>query len=475
MIKWYIECILGVEARLNLELATSPLQHDDVVVDNLFRFHINPLPSLATSGNGYESAISISSEIQQAANYFVDLIANLNHNNLILVPPVNIDDIFHSIGVSAISSLVETNLLPSDILQDLDSFTSIQFQTFPSQQLPDTPQWTSVILYDIQTWFCRTRNQDTAQPLRNDSLSLVLPQLLSKYYYLLEDHEKSHWDMFLDTLHRITASQQIERPLVFLAHDIFKLARESIHTESLLHLRDLGGEDSETATASFTSQAGHIYTRSQTGQRWEGDDSFIYALKPDDTKSKSTARQPLGSYLTTIQSLNSNRTGSSQTVITNPASHQLQGGILSERLSSSAEVNPMALSPIDLGNAPMVPEFPPEDDQSKLSRQLEEERQILTSLHLISLEAQNQHNLSSNLSVSQDFAINAPQSNEFEMGENHQRGDHIVPSPPTTQIIPSLPPTNQQAKSQETSKAHQPACPDTIIENAHRYPLLACF
>ncbi|KAK2941196.1 hypothetical protein BLNAU_23910 [Blattamonas nauphoetae] len=35
---WYTESILGVEARLNLRVADSPLQRDDIVVDRCFRF-----------------------------------------------------------------------------------------------------------------------------------------------------------------------------------------------------------------------------------------------------------------------------------------------------------------------------------------------------------------------------------------------------------------------------------------------------
>ncbi|KAK2959729.1 hypothetical protein BLNAU_5218 [Blattamonas nauphoetae] len=111
VIVWYIECILGVESRLNLGLADLPLQQDDIVVDNLFRFHINPLPSSPTSGNGYESAYSVSSEIQRVSQYFVELIDNLKKSNLLLIPTITINEIFHSIEERAVGNRKEYSVM----------------------------------------------------------------------------------------------------------------------------------------------------------------------------------------------------------------------------------------------------------------------------------------------------------------------------------------------------------------------------
>ncbi|KAK2955475.1 hypothetical protein BLNAU_9522 [Blattamonas nauphoetae] len=70
---------------------------------------------------------------------------------------------------------------------------------------------------------------------------------------------------------------------MFLTDDLFKKARESIHAESLLRLRKLGRNDTETATMSFNSQAGSISTPSQSQQlcQWIKNHSHpLVGIKP---------------------------------------------------------------------------------------------------------------------------------------------------------------------------------------------------
>ncbi|KAK2960723.1 hypothetical protein BLNAU_4378 [Blattamonas nauphoetae] len=232
--------------------------------------------------------------------------------------------------------------------------------------------------------------------------------------------------------HPVTTDQRKEHSAMFLMDDIFRLARESIVDEARIHLHDFGGTDhflddhtiihtsentnSEAATIYFTSQLGSVSWPSYSGKLSDGDDSSVYAYKSDETRSKSTAKWSLGS-----KTIRSRRTLTSLSVAS-----QGQDETLSGRLSSSADVPLIKLSPINLENAQIVPEIQSEDESAKYSRHTEEERAILASLHLISLKALESHILSSKLPVSQDFAVDASRRQHKEIDAlNHQRGSQL--------------------------------------------------
>ncbi|KAK2959478.1 hypothetical protein BLNAU_5527 [Blattamonas nauphoetae] len=391
VMKWYIESILGVEARFNFRLADSPLQVDDIIVDNLFRSHIHPLPSISASGNVHENNCSVSSEIQLTSKYFVTLIDILNQNHLIFVPTYSARDLLRSAAV------------------------------------------------DIQNWYSQKQITNFDHELLNDSLSLVLSQLLSEYLPLLENNDESRWDVFLHTLDQKATGQRKECDILFLMDDIFEPARYSILADVESHFHYLHGNhpfssdptiplsnedtDSEPTTEIFHSQAGSLATHSRSDPHWEGDESSIYALLSDVNGSKLTSKWSLGS----------NTTRSSRTLTTNPTSLQLQGARFTEPQFSSTGVL-------------AVPEFPPEDKKSKINRHREEGREILDSLHQITTWAPNKHVISSKSSDFQDFTIDASRLQKLEMDALRYQRERTVKM---TEWVENTP------------------------ENLHRYPLLA--
>ncbi|KAK2960726.1 hypothetical protein BLNAU_4381 [Blattamonas nauphoetae] len=420
VMKWYIECILGVESRFNLGLADSPLQVDDIVVDNLFQFHINPLPSFSASPNGEESTYSISSEIQNVSKYIHKLITSLNKHHLILVPTINPEDLFHSIRVSAITSLVDATHLPSDIIADLSAFQQLKFPYLThrlSQRLPDSEKWTSVLLSDIEDWHLQKQLPGFDHTLLTDSLSLLLPTLLSESNTLLKNHEESHWDFFLDNLVESATGQRKEHSALFLAATPFKPARDSIIVDAESHfhtfqrldqlrLNTIAPPKSESPDSEATTASYH----SQPGPTFEGREKLVYAFKSGGSQSTVTSKV----------SSASNTTRSHQPPSTSPLDSQIQGGTWLERLFSSTEVRTIKLSPIHIEDARTVPLFPPEDELSKLSRQTEEERQIIDALRQLSAWAPNKLAISSNLLLTQDAPITqSPLNNEAQ--NNHQQ------------------------------------------------------
>ncbi|KAK2963988.1 hypothetical protein BLNAU_1069 [Blattamonas nauphoetae] len=297
VIVWCIECILGVESRFNLRLANSPLQPDDIFVDSLFRFLIRghgvglcPLPSLPASPKTEQSTYSLSSEIEHVSKYFDELITILSKHHLILVPTINTTDFFHTLRLSAISSLVETTHLPSVILEDLNFFPSIQSPSpnhLPSQRLQPPDQWISVIVRELKDWYRGKLNSDFDKDLLKDSLSQVISQLLSKYRPLFDNSERSHWDGFRDTLARRATGGRKEPDTMFLADDIYKPARSSILTESQIYfyyLREIDrfvsdptiprsseDQNSEAKTASFHAEVISYSSDFHAAPRWERD------------------------------------------------------------------------------------------------------------------------------------------------------------------------------------------------------------
>ncbi|KAK2961609.1 hypothetical protein BLNAU_3407 [Blattamonas nauphoetae] len=270
--------------------------------------------------------------------------------------------------------------------------------------------------------FPASRNGD----VDGSSISSGIQQVSQYIVELIANLEANHLILVpsIDTndifhlLQERATGQRKELSTKFLKDDVFTLARDSIMAEAELHLHYLRGpgpsigSDSEVPTVSFHSEP-----------HWEREDYSNNAFMSDEFRSK----------ITTNQSLGSNRTDSSQTKTPNPLALQLHDGILSGRLFSSTEDH-------------IVSAFPPEDEMSKRSRQTEEEIEILASLRQISTRAQKKHNTSSHSSVSQDLSIEDSQLDQSEM-----------------EII------NDRRKS--SVDLHEGA--NNILENLHRYPLLA--
>ncbi|KAK2946446.1 hypothetical protein BLNAU_18611 [Blattamonas nauphoetae] len=363
VVMWYIQCVLGVEARFNLHLAESPLQQDDIVVDSFFRFHINPLPSLSTCTIAEETTYSL----------------------------------------SLIVSLVESDILPSIILEDLDFFPSIQSPNpkhIPSFRLKRRNQWISDILMDLQDWYRGKQIPGFDHPRLFNSLSLLISQLLSEYRPLLDIYEESHWNDFLNTLTERAAGEQKEYGTMFLADDIFKSARESLFNEAEKNFRDLGGINHLMSSIAFPHSGGSTDTETKTASyqsdpKWGRDDTDVYALKADEYKSRSTAKL----------SLESNTLGSSELLSQNPLASQSQDGEFQEPLLSRNPIHPVKLSPILIESTDPVRE----DDEARHSRQAEEERQIKDSLDKITKGAKKQHKFTWNFSISPDLTINFSQ------------------------------------------------------------------
>ncbi|KAK2946447.1 hypothetical protein BLNAU_18612 [Blattamonas nauphoetae] len=397
VIMWYIQCVLGVDARFNLGLAGSPLQRDDIFVDRFFRFHINPLPSLPASPRTEESTYSLSSEIRRVSQYFVELINKLNKHDLIPVLTIDTNKSFHSVGVTAITSLVENKHLPSVILEDLDSLPSIQSPNIAfvlSQRLHHPIQWISDILRDLQDWHRAKQIPGFDRDLLNDSLSNVLPDYLLMYHGLFYDPEVSRWNDFLNTLNERSTGEGKESNIMFLTDDLYQPARASILSESQLHLRSLGEIDrlrsDPTIPHSDHSQGSEATTASyQFGPRWDREDIPKYALKADENRSQETAKL----------SSESNKTESLRTQSLIPLAYQSQDGELQERLLSHSSAPTVKISPIILEITDPVME----DDKEKCSRQTEEEKQIRDSIQQIFSRVLEKNSFSWNFSISRDF------------------------------------------------------------------------
>ncbi|KAK2963888.1 hypothetical protein BLNAU_965 [Blattamonas nauphoetae] len=414
VIMWYIECILGVEARFNLRLADSPLRPDDIFVDSLFRFLINPLPSLPASQKTEQSTYSLSTEIEHVSKYFVELITKLNEHYLILVPTINATDIFRSIEISAITSLVDTKLLDPTILKDSDFFRSIQspnLNHLPSSHLPRTAQWISDILRKIKDWYRVNLKPGFDRDLLNDSLSEVLSDPLSEYRPLFDNPEGSYWNDFLGILRKKATGRHIEPNIMFLADDLYKPARDTIQAEAGAHLLHFGQKDQfgSDPTLSLSSDIQNSEASTilvQSDPHWGGDDIPNYAYKAGETLSQSTIKR----------SFVSKRTSSLRTPSPSPSpmAPSIPGGTLHERPISHISTPIVKISPVALDTSHHIPDIAPEDEKSRHSRQTEEERQIVDSLHLISSRTSGKHMFSSSLSLSQDFTIDISRLNDKE-------------------------------------------------------------
>ncbi|KAK2963986.1 hypothetical protein BLNAU_1067 [Blattamonas nauphoetae] len=92
----------------------------------------------------------------------------------------------------------------------------------------------------------------------------------------------------------------------------------------------------------------------------------------------------------------------------------IPGETLHEPHINHTSVSTVHVSLVPLGTTNHIPDIAPEDEKSKLLRQTEEERQIVTSLHQIFSRATGKHMISSNLSLSQDFGIDTSRLNGKE-------------------------------------------------------------
>ncbi|KAK2943263.1 hypothetical protein BLNAU_21835 [Blattamonas nauphoetae] len=404
---WYIESILGVEARLNLHVADSPLQRDDIVVNRFFRFLVNPLSSLRASPVAVEHNFPVTSEIGRVTSFFVELVDTLEEHHLIVIPSIRVNAIFHSIGLSAITSIMNTFHLHPISHDDLKSFPSIMdidTNNLPSSPLSNTNQWVSDILHDLEVWYSQVPNQQFDLPLLKDSLSRVLFQLLSECRALLDNDEESVWQDFVVTLRRRAKDSEKELDTTFLTDDIFKIARSSILAESQHRFTTLegtyrlaGDPISSYQIQRLDPEAPTVSSRSEP--IYGSQESFVSEFLAHEN----------GSILSTELSLVSNRTNSLQTSTPNPLDSQRAGGELRGRRLSHTSVNTIQLSPIAFGPTNCFPDFAPEDDTSKFTRQTEEERQIQVSLHEINSKALKKHNFSWNYSVDLGFVIERSQ------------------------------------------------------------------